>query len=282
MSLSEENNTASLVPINNNANLSSILISWIGTTTHYSAINKFLEEEYRSPSNLHDAHHQAIRYINSIRKELRIIAQATQRLSKKEELISGLIEEIGNPYEKSISNEQQYNLDAEIERTFSNMKIDSYSEISNSVELICEYIMEKMYLSFIEEVEPKTKNNNNNIDIHPFFNVSKNIESLEEIIPKELCQSIYNDYMSVKDLPLPALEAFLYVDSKMIEEKLITELKIFGSFKSKESFIINLWKCSKVQYKMWISSMCGKVLGYYTIIGQQEKVTKILSRITKS
>lgn len=280
--MSEKNDTTSLVPISNNTDLSNILISWIGTSTYYNAIEKYLEEKYRSPSNLHEAHRQAIHYISSIRKELRIIAQATQRLNEKEELVSGLIQEIGNPYEESLSNELQYNLDNEIERIFSNIKMDSYTEISNSVETLCEYIIEKMYLSFVEEVEPKTKNSSN-IDIYPFFNLPKNVDSLkEEVIPKELCEGIYNDYISVKDLPLPALEAFIYVDSKMLEEKLINELKIFGSSKSKESSIINLWKYSKVQYKLWISSMCGKVLGYYTITGQQEKVTKILSRIIKS
>ena len=42
------------------------------------------------------------------------------------------------------------------------------------------------------------------------------------------------------------------------------------------------WQFNPTQYKLWLSSMCGSVLAYYTIIGEQEKVTKIISRLNKS
>lgn len=253
MSLNED--IVSLVPVSNNTDLSNLLVSWVGTISYYETIRKHLEEKYRSPLHLHEAHLQTINHINSIIKELKVIAQTTQRLNKKEELIQELIKSIEQSYDTSITNKTQYEIDKEIENTFLNTKIDSYTEMSNSVELTCKSLIEKMLLSFSEEVEPISKKSNDN-----FFTIPKNINILgKELIPKELYPSIYINYMSVVNLPLPALEAFIYMDSQLSD-----------------------WQFNPTQYKLWLSSMCGRVLAYYTIIGEQEKVTKIISRLNKS
>lgn len=286
-------NTSSIIKFDKSSSeLSSFLLSWIGTLTYYTNIKNYLETHYRSPYTLHSAHINAIEHIESIRKELSIIAQASRRLHEKEKLLKGLLEPIESIYkihqgvtDTSTIETIYQQIDSELESTFLNITKSTYDQIDSNVEDISKYLISKLYLSFAKDVESKVLSSNSN-NMISLFEFSKSLESNnnnnnETLIPNELCLGIYNDYLLNIEFPLPALVASIYMEARFIQGKALNELHIFGEANNtNESSIIQFWKYSKGPYKLWVCSICGKILAYLVLTNKySDEVTKVLSRI---
>lgn len=292
--MSTPENTSSIVKFDKSSGeLSNLLSSWIGTLAYYTSIKNYLETYYRSPYTLHTAHLNAIEHIDSIRKELGIIAQASRRLREKEELLSGLLEPIESIYKihqgfpDAPTLETVYEqIDSKLEKTFLNITKGTYDQIDSNVEEISKYLVSKLYLSFVKDAESSTLSSNSNTktldNMISLFEFSKSLESSNNnsLLPNELCLGIYNDYLLNIDFPLPALVASIYMEARFIQGKALNELQLFGEANSNESSIIQFWKYSKTPYKLWLSSICGKVLAYLVLAHKcEDEVSQVLSQL---